>query len=52
MKVMAREGHMPMRPGGRPCPSTSLQYSLRPMASCKIPAHTDKCQLYDWQMPQ
>lgn len=30
---------MPMRPGGRPCPSTSLQYSFRPMASCKMPAH-------------
>ena len=42
MKVTALEGHMPMRPGGRPCPSTSRQYSPRPMASCRIPAHP-KC---------
>ena len=37
MKVIALEGHMPMRPGGRPCPSTKRQYSPRPIASCRIP---------------
>ena len=62
MKVMAREGHMPMRPGGCPRPSTSLQYSRFPMASCKMPAkgHTSmpvfnktgrvsKCFLPEWK---
>ena len=38
MKVIALEGHIPKRPGGRPWLSTSLQYSPLPMASCKIPA--------------
>ncbi len=34
MKVMARLGHMPMTPGGRPWLSTMRQYSRRPTASC------------------
>lgn len=35
---MAREGHMPSMPGGLPCPSISLQYSRRDIASCSMPA--------------
>jgi len=38
MKVMARLGHMPSRPGGRPWLSTRRQYSPRLMASCRMPA--------------
>ena len=38
MKVMARLGHMPSRPDGRPWLSTSRQYSPRLMASCSMPA--------------
>ena len=37
-KVTAREGHMPMRPGGRPWLSTKRQYSRLPIASCRMPA--------------
>ena len=39
MKVTAREGHMPRRPGGRPWLSMSRQYSPLPMASCSMPAN-------------
>ena len=39
MKVTAREGHMPSRPGGRPWLSMSRQYSPLPMASCSMPAN-------------
>ena len=42
-KVTAREGHMPRRPGGRPWLSISRQYSLRPMASCRMPAAPHPC---------
>ena len=38
MKVTAREGHMPIMPGGRPWLSTSRQYSRRATASWSTPA--------------
>lgn len=42
MKVMARLGHMPMSPDGRPWLSTRRQYSPRLMASCRMPAATEQ----------
>ena len=40
MNVMARLGHIPISPDGRPWLSTRRQYSPRLMASCRMPAAT------------